>query len=80
MKDAKGMQHPIINLKQSLTQVLGRQVALGEDEEAPEDPGAVGLSNIVSLLTRNISNPVKDGTRLISFFSVLVDLKIFTSV
>ena len=23
-------------------QVLGRQVALGEDEEAPEDPGAVG--------------------------------------
>ena len=47
-----------IHLKQGLTQVLGRQVALGEDEEAPEDPGAVGLSNIVSLLTRNISNPV----------------------
>ena len=27
-------------------QVLGRQVALGEDEEAPEDPGAVGESTI----------------------------------
>ena len=26
----------------TLVQVLGRQVALGEDEEAPEDPGAVG--------------------------------------
>ena len=50
-----------------MTQVLGRQVALGEDEEAPEDPGAVGLSNIVSLLTRNISNPVKDVTSLICF-------------
>ena len=61
--------------------MLGRQVALGEDEEAPEDPGAVGLSNIVSLLTRNISNPVKDVTSLICFFKrVLVDLKIFTSV
>ena len=64
------MQHPIINLKQALTQVLGRQVALGEDEEAPEDPGAVGLSNIASLLTRNISNPVKDVTKLISFLDV----------
>ena len=50
-----------------MTQVLGRQVALGEDEEAPEDPGAVGLSNIVSLLIRNISNPVKDVTSLICF-------------
>ena len=27
---------------ETLVQVLGRQVALGEDEEAPEDPGAVG--------------------------------------
>ena len=29
-------------LEINLFQVLGRQVALGEDEEAPEDPGAVG--------------------------------------
>ena len=56
--------------------MLGRQVALGEDEEAPEDPGAVGLSNIVSLLTRNISNPVKDVTRLILFFTILLSLQL----
>merc|ERR1712037_476057 len=29
-------------VRQYEDQVLGRQVALGEDEEAPEDPGAVG--------------------------------------
>ena len=38
----------------TLVQVLGRQVALGEDEEAPEDPGAVGQSikstNILTLI------------------------------
>ena len=66
------MQHPIIHLEQALTQVLGRQVALGEDEEAPEDPGAVGLSNIVTRVQEHFK-PCN-----LFFKRVLVDLKIFT--
>ena len=42
---------------QTVVQVLGRQVALGEDEEAPEDPGAVGRSRIEIMLTGKVSNP-----------------------
>ena len=37
-----GLKRNIYGHLATLVQVLGRQVALGEDEEAPEDPGAVG--------------------------------------
>ena len=40
--DSQTYGHVVKAVSENSFQVLGRQVALGEDEEAPEDPGAVG--------------------------------------